>query len=56
MLVVYRRHFSDSGHILGLLKAFEKIEGWKAWNPFWDNESPSPRAKALTATHAKSLN
>lgn len=44
-----------SGTILGLLKAFEKIEGWKAWHPFWDNEPPSPRAKARTATHANSL-
>lgn len=45
----------DSGRILGLLNAFEKIQSCKAWNPFWYNESYSPRAKVLTATHANSF-
>lgn len=45
----------DSGHIFGLLNAFEKTQSCKAWNPFWDNESHSPRAKVLTATHINSL-
>lgn len=36
----------DSGPILGLLNAFEKICNSEACEPFWDNESHSPRAKS----------
>lgn len=36
----------DSGPILGLLNAFEKICNSEAYEPFWDNESHSPRARS----------
>lgn len=46
VIIVETSLMLDSGPILGLLNAFEKICNSEACEPFWDNESHSPRAKS----------
>lgn len=47
VIIVETSLMLDSGPILGLVNAFEKISNPEAWEPFWGNESHSPRAKSV---------
>lgn len=47
VIIVETSPLLDSGPILGLLNASEKIRNAEACEPFWDNESHSPRAKSV---------
>lgn len=47
VIIVETSPLLDSGPILGLLNASEKIRNAEACEPFWDNESHSPRARSV---------